>query len=196
VTNTTSRFVARTDRQETDKCTVTMLPNTRRSTVYDLAALRLHSDGTRVQAPTRKNRNVTRDARGNWIAKHGAGSWNVKKRRRAHPADKREGTSEGEDSDFRGIDGSSSVDGTEQDRDAEASSKNYADDIASGRSTVRRALRQQKNLEFLEEIVTPPGNLSLLDANTIRGPSGSDPNVVRFDIPSSVSDKPNIYALR
>lgn len=60
----------------------------RRSTVYDLASLRLHPDGSRVQQSSRNlrpqtSRQTTRDSRGNWIARDAAGSGTIQKRRRA-----------------------------------------------------------------------------------------------------------------
>ena len=64
----------------------------RRSTVHDLAALRLHRDGTRVpnvdatDRPSRRAKYAVRDARGNWIAQDAGGLGNVKQRRSAsHP---------------------------------------------------------------------------------------------------------------
>ncbi|KAI0751166.1 hypothetical protein C8Q80DRAFT_1343025 [Daedaleopsis nitida] len=57
----------------------------RQSTVHDLAALRLHRDGTRVlnsdtNLSSRHAKFATRDARGNWIAQDSAGLGTVKKR--------------------------------------------------------------------------------------------------------------------
>ncbi|CDO77197.1 hypothetical protein BN946_scf184747.g10 [Trametes cinnabarina] len=60
----------------------------RRSTVHDLAALRLHRDGTRVlnsdtNLSSRRAKYAVRDARGNWIAHDAGGLGNVKQRRSA-----------------------------------------------------------------------------------------------------------------
>ncbi|KAL7282751.1 hypothetical protein ACG7TL_004226 [Trametes sanguinea] len=60
----------------------------RRSTVHDLAALRLHRDGTRVlnsdsNRSSRRAKYAVRDARGNWIAHDAGGLGNVKQRRSA-----------------------------------------------------------------------------------------------------------------
>jgi len=58
----------------------------RRSTVHDLASLRLHPDGTKVvnldtNLQLRKAKYATKDARGNWIAQDAGGLGRVKKRR-------------------------------------------------------------------------------------------------------------------
>lgn len=59
----------------------------KRPTVYDLASLRLHSDGMLAQkrpvlsSPTPRNRVTMRDARGNWIAKDAVGRMTVNKHR-------------------------------------------------------------------------------------------------------------------
>ncbi|KAI0329637.1 hypothetical protein GY45DRAFT_1252446 [Cubamyces sp. BRFM 1775] len=77
----------------------------RRSTVHDLAALRLHRDGTRVpnvdaaDRPSRRAKYAVRDARGNWIAQDAGGLGNVKQRRSAsHPDgdEEQDGDEEGE----------------------------------------------------------------------------------------------------
>ncbi|PSR78319.1 hypothetical protein PHLCEN_2v7441 [Hermanssonia centrifuga] len=62
----------------------------RRSTVHDLASLRLHPDGTRVANTERNTRprqakNATKDSRGNWIARDAGGLGQVKQRRAARP---------------------------------------------------------------------------------------------------------------
>ena len=60
----------------------------RRTTVHDLAALRVHRDGTRVansdsNSSSRRAKYTTRDARGNWVAKDAGGLGTVKLRRAA-----------------------------------------------------------------------------------------------------------------
>ncbi len=62
----------------------------RRSTVHDLASLRLHPDGTRVANSEQNNRPrhakyVVKDSRGNWIARDAGGLGQVKQRRAARP---------------------------------------------------------------------------------------------------------------
>ncbi|PIL37614.1 hypothetical protein GSI_01308 [Ganoderma sinense ZZ0214-1] len=57
----------------------------RRTTVHDLAALRLHRDGTRVansdsNSSSRRAKYTIRDARGNWVAKDAGGLGTVKLR--------------------------------------------------------------------------------------------------------------------
>lgn len=56
----------------------------RRSTVHDLATLRLHQNGTHIQNPNNRTSRLTtytvRDARGNWFARDAAGLGTTKKR--------------------------------------------------------------------------------------------------------------------
>jgi len=54
----------------------------RRNTVHDLAALRLHPDGSRVHVIDRQSKYIAKDPRGNLIAVDAGGSGTVKKRRR------------------------------------------------------------------------------------------------------------------
>ncbi|KAI8989867.1 hypothetical protein BD414DRAFT_414564 [Trametes punicea] len=73
----------------------------RRSTVHDLAALRLHRDGTRVlnsdtNVASRRAKHAVRDARGNWIARDAGGLGSVKQRRSA-PHDGPDGVEEDEE---------------------------------------------------------------------------------------------------
>ncbi|KAH9854888.1 hypothetical protein C2E23DRAFT_41963 [Lenzites betulinus] len=75
----------------------------RRSTVHDLAALRLHRDGTRVlnsdtNRSSRRAKYATQDSRGNWIARDAGGLANVKQRRSAsRPEEHDEVSGSGED---------------------------------------------------------------------------------------------------
>jgi hypothetical protein len=59
----------------------------RRNTVHDLAALRLHPDGSRVHTIERQSKCVAKDPRGNLIALDAGGSGTVKKRRRVPHSD-------------------------------------------------------------------------------------------------------------
>ena len=61
----------------------------RRSTVHDLASLRLHPDGSKVSnsesnVQLKKSRHTTKDTRGKWIAHDAAGVNRVKTRRSAN----------------------------------------------------------------------------------------------------------------
>ena len=81
-----------------------MTNSRRRTTVHDLAALRVHPDGTRVQnsdanLAARRAKYAVRDARGNWIAHDAAGLGTVKQRRsvsQLDPEDSEEGAPEQE----------------------------------------------------------------------------------------------------
>lgn len=73
----------------------------RRTTVHDLAALRVHRDGTRVansdsNSSSRRAKYTTRDARGNWIAKDAGGLGTVKSRRAASQPEGEEDDNGGE----------------------------------------------------------------------------------------------------
>ncbi|TFK94900.1 hypothetical protein K466DRAFT_535073 [Polyporus arcularius HHB13444] len=74
----------------------------RRSTVHDLAALRLHRDSSRVlnsdtNASSRRAKYAIRDARGNWIAQDAGGLGKVKQRRSASEPDQGEDVNEPEE---------------------------------------------------------------------------------------------------
>ena len=77
----------------------------RRTTVHDLAALRVHPDGTRVQnsdsnRSARRAKYAVRDVRGNWIAHDAGGLGTVKQRRSAsQPDDDAEDVPEREEAD-------------------------------------------------------------------------------------------------
>lgn len=71
----------------------------RLSTVHDLATLRLHPDGTRVQnndknLRTRASKYAARDSKGNWFARDAGGTGEVKQRfSRTRAEDAQEGSS-------------------------------------------------------------------------------------------------------
>lgn len=58
------------------------MPNNRRTTVYELAALRLHPDGVRAGEGLTRQAHHVRDARGNILAADAARTVNVLKRPR------------------------------------------------------------------------------------------------------------------
>ena len=64
-----------------------MSSSKRRSTVHDLASLRIHPDGTRVStsrnARQRKDKHARQDRHGNWVAQDAGGIGRVKTRRAA-----------------------------------------------------------------------------------------------------------------
>lgn len=87
----------------------------RQSTVHDLASLRLHPDGSRVQnlsraekegrpsaASTRLAKYTTRDAQGRWIAYDAGGLGTVKQRIRKHDAQTRQTRSSDAERDGNG----------------------------------------------------------------------------------------------
>lgn len=71
----------------------------RRSTVHDLASLRLHPDGSKVASAEtnlqpRKGKYTTKDARGNWIAHDAGGTGQVKTRKKVRKDKEKKDTDE------------------------------------------------------------------------------------------------------
>ncbi|KAG5651259.1 hypothetical protein H0H81_009303 [Sphagnurus paluster] len=116
----------------------------RRSTVYDLASLRLHPDGTRVQQSTSANlrmRHVAsaQDARGNWFARDAAGSAKVAKYRRVR-----------DDKDGEGEAGDSGKD-TELQTTAKGNRKEKEKEKTSKRTGKKLKARPAKRQKFLHD---------------------------------------------
>ncbi|KAI0371458.1 hypothetical protein BV20DRAFT_965196 [Pilatotrama ljubarskyi] len=124
----------------------------RRSTVHDLAALRLHRDGTRVlnadtNRSSRRAKYAVRDSRGNWIAQDAGGLGNVKQRRASsRPADDGDVSAPEEDKEVaEGPQASPKNDkGKGRARDEEGSD---LDDAANPRARKRR--RFDEDLSYL-----------------------------------------------
>lgn len=82
----------------------------RRTTVYDLADLRLHPDGSRVQqssesnlrAGARHSASTVQDSRGNWVASDAGGSARVVKRKKVSTRKTRSQDSDGEEIEVSG----------------------------------------------------------------------------------------------
>ncbi|KAH9942599.1 hypothetical protein B0H21DRAFT_780007 [Amylocystis lapponica] len=113
----------------------------RRTTVHDLAALRLHPDGSRV--PNSQN-----NLQGNWIAQDAGGLGTVKKRRSAH---KDQDIEEGESFDLAG--GDDEIGESSQRRHDEV-----VDEALEGNTRGRKRRRFHDDLGFLEapQIIPQP----------------------------------------
>ena len=87
-------------------CSAPRMQERRLTTVHDVAALRVHPDGTRVAADgnekrKRKDKLVVQDQRGNWSARDAAGLHGIKRRRGA--ADDEQDVEPGEVFDLTGV---------------------------------------------------------------------------------------------
>lgn len=160
----------------------------RRSTVHDLAALRLHPDGTRVQNSEsnlrlRRAKYTARDGRGNWFARDAGGVGTVKTRR--NPVRMSEGVQEAEVFDLTGADrgeGPSTPQGTRERADEEQE-KEFKD----GRAKKRR--RFAEDLSFLES--SPVPSTSAIPTATVENflndtPASNDTTATNLRNPSSV----------
>ncbi|KAI0941215.1 hypothetical protein AcV7_002845 [Taiwanofungus camphoratus] len=159
----------------------------RRSTVHDLAALRLHPDGTRVQNSEsnlrlRRAKYTARDGRGNWFARDAGGVGTVKTRR--NPVRMSEGVQEAEVFDLTGADrgeGPSTPQGTRERADEEQE-KEFKD----GRAKKRR--RFAEDLSFLES--SPVPSTSAIPTATVENflndtPASNDTTATNLRNPSS-----------
>jgi hypothetical protein len=83
------------------------MTSTRRTTIHDLTALRVHPDGTFARPPNSKPLNrqggyhTIKDRRGNWIADDASGPSNVKLRKRKGGEGEDEGRGEDGGEDLR-----------------------------------------------------------------------------------------------
>lgn len=160
----------------------------RRTTVHDLAALRLHRDGTRVlnsdtNRSSRRAKYATHDSRGNWIAQDAGGLANVKQRRSAHQPENDDGPSEPEENE-------DAPDGTQP---SPSSSKGKgrprededAEDEPGRKPRARKRRRFDEDLGYLASVSTP----ALASSADIENPDfrvGEQEPEAR-PVPSSVS---------
>ena len=170
----------------------------RRTTVHDLAALRVHRDGSRVansdsNSSSRRAKYAIRDARGNWVAKDAGGLGTIKQRRVASQP-------EGEQAED---------DGDESEPDADEERMEQVEEGASqkmdkGKGRVRESgdeeditmnARAQKRRRFDEDFsyLNPNALPTLIphpiprpeDEDPQAHPTGDDPGT--FPVPSAVS---------
>ncbi|KAI9574323.1 hypothetical protein HD554DRAFT_2165813 [Boletus coccyginus] len=164
----------------------------RKSTTHDLATLRLHPDGSRVQQSSVNARHRTAgstvvDSRGNWIAKDAGGKTSVKKRRSInniiHSDD-----AEGELIDLSGDEGSGKdarrkSKGKQRARDSQTPDEDSPQEPESGRlnTRTRRRLSFMRDLSFLDP---PPVSVSSLEQDTDPSDTASARPVVSFPDPA------------
>ncbi|KAG6373747.1 hypothetical protein JVT61DRAFT_5889 [Boletus reticuloceps] len=141
----------------------------RKSTTHDLATLRLHPDGSRVQqssvnARRRTARSTVIDARGNWIANDAGGKTSVKTRRGISSI--RTDDAEGEFIDLSGDEEERSQSkGKQRACDSQIPHEDPLQEPESGRlnTRTRQRLSFMGDLSFLDP---PPLSVSSLDQDT------------------------------
>ncbi|KAI0340823.1 hypothetical protein BDW22DRAFT_1333698 [Trametopsis cervina] len=138
----------------------------RRSTVHDLASLRLHPDGTKVansdsNLQPRRAKYSTRDARGNWIAQDAGGLGRVKTRRSAQ----KNKDPESEDQESFGLSVAEKGKGRATDNHAQEGQDLDEEEYVPRDARAKKKLTFQHDLAFLD----PPGR----DDSVSRGHSGS-----------------------
>ncbi|KAF8551715.1 hypothetical protein OG21DRAFT_1417445 [Imleria badia] len=148
----------------------------RKSTTHDLASLRLHPDGSRVQQSSVNSRRraagtTVIDSRGNWVAKDAGGKTSVKTRRRISSTHTND--AEGEYIDLsrdeeHAKDARSQAKGKRRARDSQSPDEDPPQEPESGRSNTRtgRRLSFMRDLSFLDP---PSASVSSLEPDT--GPS-------------------------
>lgn len=166
----------------------------RKSTTHDLATLRLHPDGSRVQQSSVNARRRTAtstviDSRGNWIAKDAGGKTSVKTRRdisTVHAND-----AEGEFIDLsgdeeHGTETRRQSKGKQRARDSHSPDEDPLREPEYGRLNPRsrQRLSFMRDLSFLDP---PPVSVSSLDQDTDHSdPSSGRERVVSFSDPAPV----------
>lgn len=163
----------------------------RYNTVHDLAALRLHPDGSRVSTSSVQNvrprgaKHVTQDARGNWIARDAGGLGRVKKRRRRKGKGKMRRDESVQDEEGAALD---SAEGSATDEGEEAGSG------LKGRESKKRRTFLG-GFDYLNPESSKGSLQHLTDASYVQGSSANDgaasPSSPPLSVPSSVSA--NIY---
>ncbi|KAF8841569.1 hypothetical protein BDN67DRAFT_901130 [Paxillus ammoniavirescens] len=161
----------------------------RKSTTHDLATLRLHPDGSRVQQSSRNTRHRTAgstvvDSRGNWIARDAGGQSSVKKRNVSIPSDDGEGEhirlSSDEESGKRA---QSKGKGKLPARDSEPLNEDSEPEPEQLNARTKRRLSFTRDYSFLDP---PPASVSSLeqDAYDPDVSSSSSLPVVSFPDPA------------
>ena len=157
----------------------------RRNTVYDLTALRIHHDDFRIPSAEtnyryRRDKKITRDVRGNWVAKDAGGMGKVPWYKKVE--DEGEGDEgEGEDIDLDGVERrvSKRKRGKEKDNPEEEEGEDEDEDEGEGKDSssgseeeYRRGHRRHfyEDLSYLDdpvEVQQPSGSLPVPDSVSI-----------------------------
>ncbi|KAF9236198.1 hypothetical protein BU15DRAFT_77171 [Melanogaster broomeanus] len=162
----------------------------RKSTTHDLATLRLHPDGSRVQQSSVNARHRTAgstvvDSRGNWIARDAGGQSSVKKRNVSAPADDGEGEHIELPSDEEsGKRARSNGKRKQRARDSRPPDEDSSDEPEHLNTRTKRRLYFTHDYSFLDP---PPVFVSSLeqDASDSDASSGCSEQVVSFPDPAS-----------
>lgn len=133
----------------------------RRTTIHDLAALRVHPDGTRVLPPTatstkpRKAHRAVKDVRGNWIASDAGGTEGVKRsKRKVTDRD----TGEGEVFELPGAEQDSEGEGVGTTERKKGKKRDIGLNFSPKDARTRKRKRFEHDLGFLEPTPLPSVN--------------------------------------
>ncbi len=166
---------------------VSQMNTRRRTTVHDLAALRLHRDGTRVlnsdtNRSSRRAKYATHDSRGNWITQDAGGLANVKQRRGAPHPENNDGHSEPEENE-------DAPDGTQPSPSSSkgkgrAREDEEAEDEPGRKPRARKRRRFDEDLSYLASVSTP----ALASPTDVENPDfrGGEQESEARPVPSSV----------
>lgn len=157
----------------------------RQTTVHDVAALRVHRDGSRVlnsdtNLSSRRAKYATHDARGNWIAHDAGGLGTVKPRLSvSQPV-----SGEGDDGDEG--EGSRPSGNWEKGKGRAKDMGNEHGDLVALNPRAQKRKRFDEDMSYLDFASSPPASTPPLDAGSLASlDTGLHPN--RSPVPSSVS---------
>ncbi|KIK95337.1 hypothetical protein PAXRUDRAFT_11511 [Paxillus rubicundulus Ve08.2h10] len=158
----------------------------RKSTTHDLATLRLHPDGSRVQQSSRNTRYRTAgstfvDSRGNWIARDAAGQSSVKKRNASMLSDDGEGEhirlssdeESGKRTQSKGKGKQAALDGEPLDEDPEREPEQLS-------ARTKRRLSFTRDYSFLDP---PPVSVSSLEQDAYDSDASSSSSLPMISFP-------------
>lgn len=159
----------------------------RKSTTHDLATLRLHPDGSRVQQSSVNARHRTAgstvvDSRGNWVAKDAGGKSSVKKRRTIN--NPRTGDAGGEFIDLSGDKERTQSKGKQLARDSQTPDEDAPQEPDSEKSDARTRQRLSFTLD-LSFLDPPPVSSLEHDINHSDATFAREP-VISFPDPAPV----------
>ncbi|KAI0758190.1 hypothetical protein C8Q74DRAFT_1175066, partial [Fomes fomentarius] len=142
----------------------------RQTTVHDVAALRVHRDGSRVlnsdtNLSSRRAKYATHDARGNWIAHDAGGLGTVKQRRSASQP----GEGDDEDSEHDGDEGAGSEpSGNREKGKGRANDKVIEDsELVAPNPRAQKRKRFDDDMSYLDFASFPPPSTPPLDAGCL-----------------------------
>lgn len=144
----------------------------RRNTVYDLTALRIHHDDFRIPSSDsnyryRRDKKITRDVRGNWIAKDAGGTGKVPWYKKV---DGGEDDEEGKEMEVDEKKGENIADNTERE-DGDGNGDESSEDEEYRRGQRRRFYEDMSYLDEHADIQQPSGSMPVPDSVSMYGKS-------------------------